>query len=106
MVALLQSPSLWNVQGSITVVGILLVIVAGFYFGLLTTGRELKESRTRLAEREEENATLHAERLKDIEEKAMLRGEVTALRQEVAMHRHEVKALREEVERLRQSREG
>ena len=96
--AFLQADSLWNVQGSITVVGVLLVAVFALYMGLVSPRHAVLELKTRLQEREDENAVLHAERIKDIEEKAELRGEVAALRQEVS-------ALRQEVTMLRESRE-
>ena len=102
---LLQTSSIWSVQGSITVVGLLLVIVFAFYSGLIVTGRDMKEIKARLEEREEENATLHNERIKDIEEKAELRGEISALRGEVAAGRQEIRSLRQEVERLRKAQE-
>ena len=103
---LLQTPSLWSVQGSITVVGLLLVIVFAFYSGLIVTGRDMKEIKARLEDREEENVTLHNERVKDIEEKAELRGEIGALRAEVAGLRNEINSLRQEAERLRKTQEG
>lgn len=90
----------------------LLVALVALYLGLLSPRHvvqkqdaQIEELKKLLGDREKENAALHNERLKDIEEKAELRGEVSALRTEVAMHRQEVKALREEVVRLRQSRE-
>ncbi len=104
-VYLVQAPSsIWNVQGSITVVGVLLVIVAAFYFGLISTGRDVKELKQRLEEREEENATLHKELMKNIEEKAELRGELTALRRELQDQGKEITALRQELQMLREGR--
>ena len=96
--SLLQTSGIWNVQGSVTVVGVLLVAVIALYLGLVSPRHAVLELKTRLQEREDENAVLHAERIKDIEEKAELRGEVAALRQEVS-------ALRQEVTLLRKGRE-
>ena len=106
MILLQVPPTLWSVEGSITVVGVLLVIVFAFYSGLIVTGRDMKEIKARLEDREEENATLHNERVKDIEEKAELRGEIGALRAEVAGLRNEINSLRQEAERLRKAHEG
>lgn len=89
-----QSSSLWNVQGSITVVGVLLVVVFSLYLGLLSPRHAVQELKVRLVEREEENAALHKERIRDIEEKAQLRGEIAALRREVEALRQEVSLLR------------
>ena len=86
-------------------VGLLLVIVFAFYSGLIVTGRDMKEMKARLEDREDECATLHAERIKDIEEKAELRGEIGALRAEVAGLRNEINSLRMEAERLRKAQE-
>lgn len=94
-IVLVQASGIWNVQGSITVVGVLLVAVVALYLGLVSPRHAVQELKTRLQEREDENAVLHAERIKDIEEKAELRGEVAALRSEVTALRHEVTMLRE-----------
>lgn len=96
---LAQVEGIWNVQGSITVVGVLLVAVFALYMGLISPRHAVMEIKARLQEREDENATLHTERIKDIEEKAELRGEVAALRTEVSALRNEVTMLRESRER-------
>lgn len=100
--ALLQAPSgIWNVQGSVTVVGVLLVALAALYLGLVTPKHTVEEMRVRLKEREAENDTLHKELMRASEEKAELRGEMTALRRELEEQRREIEALRDEVRELR-----
>jgi septal ring factor EnvC (AmiA/AmiB activator) len=96
---LLQAPSIWNVQGSITVVGLLLLAVAALYLGFVTPKTSVDEIRTRLKEREAENATLHADVIKRIEENAELRGQLQNLTERI-------RALEEEVRVLRRSAQG
>ncbi len=97
-------PSIWNLQGSVTVVGVLAAALAAFYFGLISTGRDMRELKGRLEEREVENATLHKELMANIEQKAELRGELTALRYELQGQSKEIAALRHQVQMFRGER--
>lgn len=99
-VLLLQTPLL-SQTGSVTVVGALLVAVVALYLGLVTPKHSVEELRTRLHEREEENATLNVDLVKRIEENAELRGELAALRREMEGLRSELGALRAELGRRR-----
>ncbi len=104
---LAQAPSsIWNVQGSITVVGVLLVAVVALYLGLVTPKHTVEEMRLRLKEREEENDSLHDNLMRTSEEKAELRGEMNALRRELEEQRREIEGLREEIRVLRRVAEG
>lgn len=98
---LLQTPGIWNVQGSITVVGILLLAVAALYLGLVTPKHTVEELRVRLKEREAENAALGADVIRRIEENGELRGELSAMRRELEGLRGEVEGLRAELGRYR-----
>lgn len=93
---LLQAPSLWNVEGSITVVGILLVAVIALYLGFLTPKHTVQDLRDRLKESEAENTALNNNVVKRIEENAELRGEVAALRRDIEDLRREINLLRGE----------
>ncbi len=105
VVYLAQAPSsIWNLQGSVTVVGVLAAALFAFYFGLISTGRDMREIKGRLEEREEENATLHKELMANIEQKAELRGELTALRYELQGQSKEIASLRQQVQMLREER--
>jgi predicted nucleic acid-binding Zn-ribbon protein len=100
-VLLLQTSGIWNVQGSITVVGILLLAVAALYLGLVTPKHTVEELRVRLKEREAENAALNSDVVKRIEENGELRGELAALRRELEGLRGEIEGLRAELGRYR-----
>ncbi|MDP9475233.1 MAG: hypothetical protein M3R38_05985 [Actinomycetota bacterium] len=105
MILLQQGGPLSGLLGAtnITVAGLLIIAVIALYLGLVTPKHTVEEMRLRLKEREEENDTLHRELMRAAEEKAELRGEMTAIRRELEQHRREIEALREEIHVLRLS---
>jgi septal ring factor EnvC (AmiA/AmiB activator) len=102
-VLLLQTSGIWNVQGSITVVGILLLAVAALYLGFVTPKHIVEELRVRLKARDEENTALNADVIKRIEENAQLRGELVGLRHEMENLREELAAIRRELAHYREA---
>lgn len=101
MTPYLLQVNLWEVQGPITVVGVLLVVVMGLYLGFITPKHSVEEIRRRLREREAENVELNANIIKRIEENAELRGQLNMLSQRIDELQHEVQRLRGELARHR-----
>ena len=101
--AALVQGGIWNVQGSITVVGVLCVALIALYLGLVTPKHIVVELRKREETLENENAALNNRVLELTQETAKLTGEVEALNLQVKYLGKEIERL---VELLARGRDG
>lgn len=92
---LLQVPSsLWNTTGSVTVVGVLLVLIALLLSGYLSPGRAVSELKNENTELRVELAAVNGKYIEQVKRNGEITGELEALRGRLEWVERELALLR------------